>query len=158
MTSRLSTSLNSKLCSLSVPTPDGLHICPRTCPQVQGRPGSSTQSGLTRPVGNARKGYIALNSGLKRTCIVLRFRKGRMHSLPIHHRNVPVGQERLCQCCDSGALEYERHVLLECSALQRIRDRYAYLFALPRSEKMFMWQADLHGVACFVCERMRLQD
>ncbi len=26
---------------------------------------------------------------------------------------------------------------------------YALLFASPRTVKMFMWQADLHGIACF---------
>jgi len=90
--------------------------------------------------------------------MVLRFRMGAMYSLPIYNRDIPERQERVCQCCDSGALGDERHVRLECRALQSVRDRYAHLFASPRTVKLFMWQADLYGVACFMCECMRQHD
>jgi hypothetical protein len=97
--------------------------------------------------------------------MVLRFRMGLMYSLPVYNRDIPERQERVCQCCDSGALGDERHVLLECRALQRVRtqrvrtpNRYAHLFASPRTVKLFMWQADLYGVACLICKGMRQHD
>ncbi len=35
---------------------------------------------------------------------------------------------------------------------------HAHLFASPRTVKLFMWQADLYGVACFISECMRNHD
>jgi hypothetical protein len=77
---------------------------------------------------------------------------------PAGEFGIPERQERVCQCCDSGVLGDERHVLLECRALQSVRDRHAHLFASPRMVKLFMWQADLYGVACFICECMGQHD
>ena len=115
----------------------GLHVCPRTCPS-EGATRVKYAQWFARPEGDTRKGYIALNLGLKRTRMMLRFRMGAMYSLPIYNRDIPERQERVCQCCDSGALGDERHVLLECRALQSVRDRYAHLFTSPRTVKLFM--------------------
>ncbi len=63
-----------------------------------------------------KKGYVALNLGLKRPRM-LGFRTGAMCSLPMYHRDIPERQERVCQGWNSGALGDERHVLLDCSVL-----------------------------------------
>lgn len=127
----------------------GVDVCPRTCPS-EGAAMVKYAQWFAQPEGDTRKGYLALNLGLKRTRMVLRFRMGAMYSLPVYNRDIPDRQARLCQCCDSGALGDERHLLFECAALQSVRDRHAHLFATPRTARNYMWQDSLHDVACFI--------
>ena len=51
--------------------------------------------------------------------------------------------------CQKGILGDEKHLVLECPALQDLRDRNKNLFQAPHGEAMilFMWQDDIIGVA-----------
>ena len=45
----------------------------------------------------------------------------------------------------------ERHLVFECPALQYIRDNYPWLFHVD-TMRLFMWQADIIGVAKFIMD------
>ena len=57
--------------------------------------------------------------------------------------------ERLCQKCQLRVVCDERHLVFECPALQRIRDKYPGLFHVD-TMRLFMWQTDTIGVANFI--------
>jgi hypothetical protein len=53
----------------------------------------------------------------------------------------------------AGALDDERHFVLECPAMQSVRDRYPALFHVSKSTmQLFMWQADIVGVAHYIMD------
>ncbi len=114
-----------------------------------------------QPEGDARQGYLALNLGLKRTRTVLRFRMGAKYTLPVYNRDIPERQERLCQCCDCGALGDERHLLFECPATQGVRDKYVHLQSPRVTMQTFMWPptvAEMYAVACSICNCVAIHD
>ena len=59
---------------------------------------------------------------------------------------------RFCTSCQQGVLGDEKHIVVECPALQDSRDRYENLFQAPQGDAMilFMWQDDIMGVARFI--------
>ena len=85
--------------------------------------------------------------------MLLRFRMGA-HSLPIvlgRRLGVPRDQ-RLCQRCRMH-VDDEKHLVFDCPAMQPVRDRYPALFGRGRhTMQLFMWQADLVGVAHFIMD------
>ena len=68
-----------------------------------------------------------------------------LRALPFLHHMPSLTASTLQQ----GVLGDEKHVVLECSALQDLRDRYENLFQVPQADAMipFMWQDDIIGVA-----------
>ena len=56
--------------------------------------------------------------------------------------------------CQYRTIGDEQHMLIECSALQDLRDRRRHLFEGVQIEVMvsFMWQDDMIGVARFIDE------
>ena len=91
--------------------------------------------------------------------MLLHFRMGT-HSLPIFlGRRSGIAREwRLCQHCTLHAVHDEEHLVLECPAMQPVRDRYPALFSpeacrpAKGSMQLFMWQPDIVGVAHFVMD------
>ncbi len=88
--------------------------------------------------------------------LLLRFRMG-CHSLP----NVSGGwakvlrPQRLCMRCAQQVIGDKRHLVLECPALQSIRNRYPGLFGaniVIMQQLAFMWQLDNIRVAHFVMD------
>ncbi len=56
--------------------------------------------------------------------------------------------QRLCMQCDQHVLGDERHLVHECPAVQKIRDKYPALFGADiRTMQQFMCQLDIVGVA-----------
>ena len=66
--------------------------------------------------------------------VLLRFRMGT-HSVPnvLGRRFGIPRDQRLCQHCTLHAAHDERHLLLECPAMQTVRDHYPALFSLLRA-------------------------
>ena len=85
---------------------------------------------------------------------LLRFRMGA-HSLPVvlgRRSRVPQAQ-RLCQRCNLHAPHDERHLVLECPAMQCVRDWYPALFNPAKTTmQLFMWQRDIVGVAHYIMD------
>ena len=81
--------------------------------------------------------------------ILLRFRLSA-YSLPVvlSRTSTPHAQS-LCQECDQHAVGDERHMLIECPALQGEQDKYATLFANGAcTVQHFVWQVDItSGIA-----------
>ncbi len=69
------------------------------------------------------------------------------------YRQVPRPQ-RLCSHCPADCVGYEEHLVLECSALDRIRHRHMFsvLFLSHLSVRSFMNQDSQRDVLHFVCE------
>ena len=81
------------------------------------------------------------------------------HSLPIvlGRRSGVQWDRRLGQHCTLQAVHDERHVLLECSAMQTVRHHNAALFSpATGSMQLFMWQPVIVGVAHFVMDCFEL--
>ena len=52
--------------------------------------------------------------------------------------------QRLCQRCNLHALHDERHLVLECPAMQCVRDQYPALFSPAQNTmQLFMWQRNM---------------
>ena len=61
--------------------------------------------------------------------------------------------QRLCQHCTLHAIHDERHLVLECPAMQPVRDHYPALFSPGLSTmQLFMWQPDIVGVAHYILD------
>ncbi len=62
-------------------------------------------------------------------------------------------QERVCQLCGSGSLCDEKHVVLECLALQDLCEQYASLFQGVSTMRHFFWQDNLvtDWQCCQIC-------
>ena len=109
---------------------------------------------FTRPVSIHRKSRFRL--ALSNRCLqpILRFRMG-CPNLPSDvgsRPEVPTGRsQRLCLLCHIGRPGDKIHLVLECQALQHIRDRNPGLFGQPAGT-IIMWQSDLHEVAHFVTD------
>ena len=61
--------------------------------------------------------------------------------------------QRVCLHCAQHIIGDERHLVVECPALQIRRNRYSGLFgAAIVTMQQFMWQLDIVGVAHFVMD------
>ncbi len=116
------------------------NVCPRTCPSQ----GASlckylrwfSLQGAAR--GNA---FFRLRMGLARVLKVVRFRLGCSTLPPVAQRYQGVCRaERVCPCCDQGALGDEYHVLFECPATRAARAPFAHL--LPPDTPMLLTLLD----------------
>ena len=77
------------------------------------------------------------------------------HSLPnvLGRRTGTPRDQRLCQHCTLHAIHDEKHLVLECPAMQPVRDRYPALFSPACSTmQLFMWQPDTVGVAHYILD------
>ena len=77
--------------------------------------------------------------------VLLRFRMGT-HSVPnvLGRRFGIPRDQRLCQHCTLHAAHDERHLLLECPAMQTVRDHYPALFS-PAQGSMHLFRLVLWG-------------
>ena len=85
---------------------------------------------------------------------LLRFRMGT-HSLPnvLGRRTGTPRDQRLCQHCTLHAIHDEKHLVLECPAMQPVRDRYPALFSPAcGTMQLFIWQPDTVGVAHYILD------
>ena len=78
------------------------------------------------------------------------------HALPnvIGTRTGMPRSQRLCPWCQSP-YSYERHTLLECTALSPLREKYQQLFCPHVSMRQLMWQNDLPQLARFDIESLK---
>ena len=87
----------------------------------------------------------------------LQFRLG-CHGLPVAAgRLAGAGHvsraQRICTCCNSGAVGDEMHLVFECVALAPLRQRYATLFTgLTDTMRSFFAQHDHLGVFHYVID------
>ena len=75
------------------------------------------------------------------------------HSLPIEigrHTGI-ARQDRVCPACDVGAVADERHFVLECAALQTVRDSVPDLvLSAHDSMRVLLWSGDQLKVARYL--------
>ena len=132
---------------------DSLDICPRTCPSENATLCTYARW-FARPAGHQPRALLMQPLSARCMRVLLRFRMGT-HPLPIvlgRRSGIP-RDRRLCQHCALHAVHDERHLLLECPAMQTVRDRYPALFSPAKgSMQLFMWQPDIVGVAHFVMD------
>ena len=81
----------------------------------------------------------------------LRFRMG-CHSLPIeigwHTGIARQDGHRVCPACNVGAVAEERYFVLECAALQNVRDSFPDLvLSAHDSMRVLLWSEDQLKVA-----------
>ena len=100
--------------------------------------------------------YCQLPVSGKRMQRFLHFRLG-CHGLPIAAGRWAaahvVRADRLCTCCDDGALGDERHLVFECTALAPLRQTYADLFTGDTgSMRAFFAQQDHMRVFHFIVD------
>ena len=133
---------------------EGLDHCPRTCHQQVRL--CTYQSWFAR-LKSGEGAYLKLPFSASDMRLVLRFRMG-CHSLPIEvgrRTNVP-RPLRSCQICPSGCVGDERHLLLECSALQGVREQHASLVGGCRdSMRVLLWHKDQMAVFKYVRDCLR---
>ena len=60
--------------------------------------------------------------------------------------------EKVPKLCITGAIRYERHLLIECPGLQEGRNTWASLFSGPDTVRESMWQEDPISVAELINE------
>ena len=133
---------------------DGLGVCPRTCPS-KGAQLCTYERWFARPPDLPKHNlFLLLPLGARRLRAFLRFRMG-CHDLPSdagRRAGIPRHQ-RVCPRCPLGEVGDERHLIFSCTAVQEVRDRYAWLFRGPRMTMVdFMWHGDKFAVAKFVTE------
>ena len=127
-------------------------FCPRRAP-TQGVV-SCTYEQWFRPY-SARRRYCQLPVSGKRMQRFLQFRLG-CHGLPVAiGRLAGPGHvdraQRVCMCCNTGAIGDERHLVFECVALTPLRGRYASLFTSDTNTmRSFFAQRDHLGVFHYV--------
>ena len=132
----------------------GALFCPRQAP-TQGVV-SCTYEQWFRPY-SARRRYCQLPVSGRRMQRFLQFRLG-CHGLPVAAgRLAGAGHvsraQRICTCCNSGAVGDEMHLVFECVALAPLRQRYATLFTgLTDTMRSFFAQHDHLGVFHYVID------
>ena len=117
-----------------------LPLDPRTAPSA-GVSICTYHRWFSRPEGKSLVTYWDVLISNRRLHRMFRFRMGA------HHPPIQMGRHlqqprsmRVCHMCHSGALEDERHILLECPALGDLRSQYAPLIAESSACK--------HGPTC----------
>ncbi len=59
-------------------------------------------------------------------------------------------------CAAFGALGNERHLWLECPAMQSVREKFAQLFAKAYIKQLFPLQDDFYAVPCYFYACLKL--
>ena len=125
---------------------EGLADCPRTAPRVGARRCTYAHWFMRRGPEDSVLAALVPPSHLRS---LLRLRTG-CHGLPrdLGSRAGVPRALRLCPLCIAGPGD-ELHALLECNALQGLRDQFPMLsFAGPL--RLFIWQLGVQHVAAFV--------
>ena len=124
---------------------DDAHISPRSCPSA-GAKLCTYHCYLSCPLADP---YFELPLSRRSLCQLFRFRLS-CHSLPIEQgRRAKMPRTmHFCPLCPGHHVGDERHLVLECPALQHIRQHYANLFSDAHSTmRLFMWHTDQKAMA-----------
>ena len=105
-----------------------------------------------RPQNAACPSYWESPMGNAKVHRILRFRMGS-HHLPIEegrHLYQPRAS-RVCNLCNTGALDDERHMLLECPALAGLRLQFSsFLLSCSSVMRGLLWTKDQHEVCRYI--------
>jgi len=122
-------------------------VCPRTCPS-EGATLCKYLRWFSLPDAARGNPFFRLRLSLARVLKVVRFRLGCSTLPSVAQRNQGVGRaERVCLCCDPGALGDEYHALFECPATRAARAPFAHLFPPASTMLAFSRHRDTLAVA-----------